>query len=66
LIVEEDTDEAKENNAKYVLSVVRKLGGVIFCVWEDIVEVKPKMMFIFGATLWKLTETDGIKESDKE
>jgi hypothetical protein len=31
-------------NAKYVLSVARKLGAVIFLLPEDIVEVKPKMV----------------------
>ena len=31
-----ETEEEKENNAKYVLSLARKLGAVIFCVWEDI------------------------------
>lgn len=49
--MEDDTDEAKEQNAKYVLSVARKLGATIFLVWEDIKEVKPKMLMIFVATL---------------
>ena len=31
-----DTEEEKANNAKYVLSLARKLGAVIFSVWEDI------------------------------
>jgi plastin-1 len=31
-----ETEEEKANNAKYVLSLARKLGAVIFCVWEDI------------------------------
>lgn len=31
-----ETDEEKENNSKYVLSLARKLDCVIFCIWEDI------------------------------
>lgn len=37
------TEEEKKNNARYVISVARKLGATVFCTWEDIVEVKPKM-----------------------
>ena len=45
------TEEDAQNNAKYVTSVARKLGAVIFCVWEDIVNVNPKQMLIFIATM---------------
>lgn len=38
-------------NAKYVLSVARKLGAVIFLLPEDIVEVKPKMILTFVGSL---------------
>jgi plastin-1 len=33
-------------NAKYAISIARKLGGTIFVLPEDIVEVKPKMVII--------------------
>jgi len=45
--------ETKENalsNAKYVISVARKLGATIFLLPEDIVEVKPKMILTFIAS----------------
>jgi plastin-1 len=46
------TAEDCELNAKYVISVARKVGCCIFLLWEDIVEVKPKMlMTIFGAIM---------------
>jgi plastin-1 len=45
------TEEDLQNNAKYVTSVARKLGAVIFCVWEDIVNVNSKQMLIFLATM---------------
>ena len=46
-----DTDEDKCQNAKYAISVARKLGAVIFCVWEDVVEVNKKQMLIFMASM---------------
>lgn len=42
LVTEGETDDDKMNNAKYAISVARKLGAVIFCVWEDILAVNPK------------------------
>ena len=40
LVKEEETPEAIEQNAKYVISVARKLGAVVFLVWNDIQEVR--------------------------
>ena len=37
-----DTKENQLLNAKYAISVARKLGATIFLLPEDIVEVKPK------------------------
>lgn len=37
-----ETEEDMMLNAKYVISIARKLGAVIFCVWENIIEVHPK------------------------
>ena len=36
---------------RYAISVARKLGATVFCSWEDIVEVKPKMTMVFTAAL---------------
>lgn len=45
-------DEDCELNAKYVISVARKIGCCIFLLWEDIVDVKPKMlMTLVGAIM---------------
>jgi plastin-1 len=49
-----DTDEEKENNAKYILSIARKLGAVIFCVWEDITKVNPKMILVLVCSLFEI------------
>ena len=55
-----ETDEEKENNAKYVLTVARKLGCVIFCVWEDIPKVNYKMILVLVCSLFDVSK--GIKE----
>jgi len=39
-----ESAEDCETNAKYVLSVARKINCTIFLLWEDIVDVKPKML----------------------
>lgn len=46
-----ESEEDKMMNAKYVISIARKLGAVIFCVWENITEVNPKQMLILFAAL---------------
>ena len=48
------TDELALSNAKYAISVARKLGAVIFLLPEDIVEVKPKMILTFLASCMTL------------
>jgi len=43
-------------NAKYVISVARKLGATIFLLPEDIVEVKPKMILTLLASCMALSK----------
>ena len=40
-----ETDEDRMYNAKYVISVARKLGCAVFLTWEDIVKVRPLFVF---------------------
>ena len=48
------TDDEKAENAKYAISCARKIGAAVFLLWEDIVEVKPKLlMTFFGAIMSK-------------
>jgi len=54
IMMASDTDEGKENNAKYVISVARKLNALVFCVWDQIISVHPKQMFILFCTLAEL------------
>merc|ERR1719285_1281914 len=43
LVVEGDGEEEKIANAKYGISMARRLGARVYALPEDIVEVKPKM-----------------------
>jgi len=49
LVTDGNTDDEKLLNAKYAISLARKIGAVIFLLPEDIVEVRPKMCLTFGA-----------------
>jgi plastin-1 len=62
LVMEGSTDEEKMNNAKYAISVARKLGAVIFCVWEDITAVNAKQMLIFFATMMEIQNEMNAKK----
>lgn len=57
------TAEERKANAKYIVSVARKIGGVVFLTWEDIVEVKPKMIMTFVASLWATSKTMKSKQA---
>lgn len=46
-----DSDEAKESNAQYVLSMARMIGCVIFLTHEDIMERNKNMLFTLIAQL---------------
>jgi len=56
LVTPGETPEDKELNAKYAISIARKLGAVIFLVWEDIPALNPKMLLIFVASIWDLKQ----------
>lgn len=46
-----ESEEDKQKNAKYIISVARKLGATVFLTWEDIVDVKPKMLMTLVASI---------------
>lgn len=50
-------DEEKKMNAKYAISIARKLGATIFLAPEDILEVKPKMILTFVGALMAVAKT---------
>ncbi|KAI8851356.1 calponin homology domain-containing protein [Chytridium lagenaria] len=55
------TEEGMKMNAKYAISIARKLGATIFVLPEDIVEVKPKMILTFVGTLMALDRAGVIQ-----
>jgi len=51
LVTAGKTEEDKMKNAQYAISCARKMGAAVFLLWEDIVEVKPKMLLTFFAAI---------------
>jgi len=49
----EDTDDEEKlaRNAKYVLSMIRKFGGTVYALPDDILEVNPQMVMTVYASL---------------
>ena len=54
VVQDKDDAESKENNAKYAISIARKLGATVFCVWEDIAEVKSKLLLTLLASIYEV------------
>lgn len=52
LVTAGDTPENRLDNAKYAISLARKVGACVFLTPEDIVEVKSKMIMTFVSSLW--------------
>ena len=54
VVTDKDDAESRENNAKYAISIARKLGATVFLVWEDIAEVKSKLLLTLLASLYEV------------
>ncbi|KAI3650716.1 hypothetical protein MP228_004197 [Amoeboaphelidium protococcarum] len=54
LVTAGDNDDDAKLNAKYAISIARKLGATIFVLPEDLMEVKPKMILTFVGALMAL------------
>jgi len=63
IVSDGDSEEDRMNNAKYAISIARKLGATIFCVWDDIVKVNHKMILVFVCALKDVHEE--IKKKKK-
>ena len=50
-MLEAEEEEEKIANAKYGISMARRLGARVYALPEDIVEVKPKMVMTVFAVL---------------
>lgn len=56
VVKDKEEKEDKENNAKYAISIARKLGACVFLVWEDITEVKSRLLLTFLASLFDVAQ----------
>ncbi|KAG5456603.1 MAG: hypothetical protein BJ554DRAFT_3615 [Olpidium bornovanus] len=54
-------EERAKLNAKYAISIARKMGATIFCLPEDIVEVKAKMNLTFVGALMAVSLRGGYE-----
>lgn len=61
MITPGESEKDAEQNAKYAISVARKIGATVFLLWEDIVEVKPKMILSFVGALMQVDLQGGAK-----
>lgn len=57
LVTQGQTEEDKTLNARYALSIARKIGAGVFCTPEDLVEARPKMVLLFIAAVWQASES---------
>ena len=48
------TVDEKKLNARLAVSCARRAGCMVFALWEDIAECKPKMLLVLFATLMQL------------
>jgi plastin-1 len=53
------TEDDQLLNAKYAISLARKLGAVVFCVPEDLAEVRKKMCLVFAGAIMKFGLSKG-------
>ena len=54
VVTDKDDEESRQNNAKYCISIARKLGATVFLVWEDIAEVKSKLLLTLLASIYEV------------
>lgn len=68
LVVPGRDEEGAKSNAKYAITIARKLGASIFLLPEDIVQVKPKMLLTFIGSLMAihLASKQHEKETDDQ
>lgn len=56
LVMKGETEEEKTLNAKYAISIARKLGAIVFLVYDDILGLNKKMLLIFVCSLFDLKQ----------
>lgn len=59
LVLPGSTEEEAKQNLRYFLTLARAMDAQIFCTWEDLYEVKKKMVFITMASVQLAAEAHG-------
>ena len=57
IIKDKKDDENKENNVKYCISIARKWEAIVFCIWEDIVEVKSRLLLTLLGSIYYVAQS---------
>ena len=65
-MLEAEEEEEKIANAKYGISMARRLGARVYALPEDIVEVKPKMVMTVFAVLMSRDFTPNMDSKKSE
>lgn len=70
LVTPGQSEEDAKSNAKYAISVARKMGASIFLLPEDILGVQPKMLLTFIGTIMaiylKMDQTENVNSGSCE
>ena len=68
LVTPGKSEEDAKSNAKYAISVARKMGASIFLLPEDIFSVQPKMLLTFIGTIMAihLSNSEETRDEDRE
>jgi hypothetical protein len=66
VVTDGDTHEHKVSNANYIIALARKIGASVYVSPHDIVEVKPKALMLFVASIMVLDSKlkAGVSEED--
>ena len=65
-MLEAEEEEEKIANAKYGISMARRLGARVYALPEDMVEVKPKMVMTVFAVLMSRDFTPNMDSKKSE
>jgi hypothetical protein len=60
------TPAQRQSNAKYALSVADKMGCSLFLVWEDLVDLQPRMVLVLLASLMYMDQTRGRQQQQQQ
>ncbi|WIA28107.1 hypothetical protein OEZ86_010687 [Tetradesmus obliquus] len=60
------TPAQRQSNAQYALSVADKLGCSLFLVWEDLVDLQPRMVLVLLASLMYMDQTRGRGQQQQQ